>query len=276
METLCAEFGLSRQGHWRWAASEPRQALEVEVIVELVMGIRRRMPRLGGRKLHYLLRPDLERMGLALGRDRLFELLRRQGLPIHPRRRSTRTTNSFHRFRVWPNLLRELEVSRPDQVWVADLTYLRCERQFVYLFLVSDRFSRKIVGWALGETLEARWALDALAMALAGAQGPVAGLIHHSDRGVQYCCEDYVKALTTAAVGISMAEAGNPYENAVAERICGILKSEFYLDRTFEGPRAARTAAVDAIGIYNHERPHTSLKMLTPAACYEGRRREAA
>ena len=269
-------FDLTRQGHWRWAVGEPRAALATEVIVQLVMEIRRRMPRLGGRKLHHLLRPDLERMGLALGRDRLFEVLGEQGLLIEPRRRSTRTTNSFHRFRIWPNLIRELEVVRPDQVWVADLTYLRCLRQFVYLFLVSDLYSRKIMGWALGETLEARWALEALQMALAGAEAPVGGLIHHSDRGVQYCCEDYVNVLKREKIGISMAEVGNPYENAVAERICGILKGEFYLNRTFEEPAVARGAVLDAIDIYNHERPHTSLRMMTPASCYAGRRREAA
>jgi transposase InsO family protein len=276
MAALCAEFGLTRQGHWRWAVGEPRQALASTVIVELVLEIRRRMPRLGGRKLHYLLRPDLERMGVKLGRDALFELLGAQGLLIEPRRRSTRTTNSFHRFRVWPNLIRELEVSRPDQVWVADLTYLRCLRQFVYLFLVSDLYSRKIVGWALGETLEARWALEALRMALAGAERPVEGLIHHSDRGVQYCCEDYVGVLKKEQARISMAEVGNPYANAVAERICGILKGEFYLDRTFAEPTLARRAALDAIAIYNHERPHTSLRLLTPAQCYAVGRKEAA
>jgi len=276
MEALCEQLGLTRQGHWRWAAGQPRAALEAEVIVELVLDIRRRMPRLGGRKLHYLLRPDLARMGLGLGRDRLFELLGERGLLIEPRRRTTRTTNSFHRFRVWPNLIRQLAVTRPDQVWVADLTYLRCADQFVYLFLVSDLFSRKILGRVVGQTLEAHWALEALGMALAGAQGPVAGLIHHSDRGVQYCCQDYVDALKKEEAQISMADVGNPYENAVAERICGILKGEFYLDRTFDGPAAARRAALEAIDIYNHQRPHSSLGMLTPGCCYGGGRREAA
>jgi putative transposase len=141
--------------------------------------------------------------------------------------------------------------------------------------LLTDLYSRKIIGWFLSETLEAQGALEALKKALAGLARPQ-GLIHHSDRGVQYCCEDYVKELRKNQLGISMAEVGNPYENAVAERVNGILKNEFYLDRTFEGHIAARRAVADAIESYNHERPHMSIGLLTPAVSHEKQIREAA
>ncbi len=275
MRELCEIFNLSRQGHDGQWARAPRQALEVEMVAQLVMERRRRMPRLGGRKLYYLLRADFERMGLKLGRDRFFDLLRSEGLLVEPRRKSKRTTNSGHWLRVYPNRIAGLDVVRPDQVWVADLTYLRCEEGFVYLFEVTDLYSRKIVGWALSRTLEAHGALEALRRALAGSASP-RGLIHHSDRGVQYCCGDYVDVLKKNEAAISMAEAGNPYENAVAERVHGILKGEFYLDRTFGDWTAARRAAAEAIEIYNNERPHLSLAMMTPSRKYEEGKRLAA
>ena len=233
------------------------------------------MPRLGGKKLYHVLREDIETMGLKLGRDRFFDVLREAGMLVEGRRRSTRTTNSFHRFRVWPNLIEGLEIVRPNQAWGADITYLRSVEGFVYLFLLTDLYSRKIVGWALSETLEAQGAVEALKKALEGCERPQ-NLIHHSDRGVQYCCEEYVNGLRKNEMGISMAEVGNPYENAIAERVNGILKGEFYLDRTFEGKAVAARAVADAIEIYNHERPHMSIGLLTPAEKHEGNIREAA
>lgn len=268
MGELCEIFALTRQGYHQARAAEPQAALAGEMVVELVAEVRRRMPRLGGRKLFHLVAPDLRAMGIKLGRDGFFDVLRGEGLLVEPRRAWTRTTNSFHRYRVWPNRVQGLEIERPDQVWAADITYLRTREGFVYLFLVTDVYSRKIVGWALGETLEASWSQEALAMALAGAHAPVKGLIHHSDRGVQYCSQDYVNVLKREAIEISMAETGNPYENAIAERVNGILKGEFLLDRTMEDRGAARRAVGEAIAIYNDERPHMSLGLMKPAEKY--------
>jgi len=275
MEGLCGVFDLTRQGYCQARRAAPREALEAEMVVQLVREVRHRMPRLGGRKLYHLLRADLAGMGLKLGRDGFFAVLRERGLLAPPRRRGTRTTNSFHRFRVWPNLLGDLALVRPNQAWGSDITYLRTWTGFLYLFLVTDLYSRKIVGWALRETLEARGALEALEMALGATTSPQ-GLIHHSDRGAQYCCDDYVARLRKHGIGISMAEVGNPYENAIPERVNGILKSEFYLDETFASRAVARCATRDAIGIYNHERPHMSLGLMTPAEKHAEKVTEAA
>jgi transposase InsO family protein len=268
MHEVCRELGITRQGHHKALAAEPPKALETEMVVQLVAERRRALPRLGGLKLHHLIKDDLGAMGIKLGRDRFFAVLREEHLLVERRRARTRTTDSFHRFRVWPNLLQGLEVTRPDQVWVADITYLRCRDGFAYLFLVTDVYSRKIVGWALGETLEMRWSLAALGMAIKGAHAPVAGLIHHSDRGVQYCSGDYVNGLKKEGIEISMAEAGNPYENAIAERVNGILKDEFLLDRTMEDVATARLAVRQAVVAYNTLRPHRSIGLMKPEERY--------
>lgn len=270
MSEVCEPLAVTRQGHHKAMAAEPRAELEVEMVVQLVAEHRKTQPRVGGLKLHRMMRSDLRAMGIKLGRDRFFDVLRAENLLVERRRSRTRTTDSFHRFRIWPNRVKELEVARPDQVWVADITYLRCRSGFVYLFLLTDVWSRKIVGWALGSTLETRWSLDALAMAQKEAHAPVEGLerIHHSDRGVQYCSADYVKALQNEAIAVSMAEAGNPYENAIAERVNGILKDEFLLDRTIEDMETARRAVAQAVDAYNNLRPHRSIGLAIPAERY--------
>ena len=268
MGDVCQELGITRQGHHKALAAEPPAALASEMVVQLVAERRRALPRLGGLKLHYLTKGDLGAMGSKLGRDRFFDVLREEHLLVERRRSRTRTTNSFHRFRVWPNLVKELEITRPDQVWVSDITYLRCRGGFAYLFLVTDVWSRKIVGWSLGQTLETSWSLDALTMAIKGVGAPLAGLIHHSDRGVQYCSGDYVNGLKKEGGEISMAEAGNPYENAIAERVNGILKDEFLLDRTMEDVETARRAVRQAVDAYNTLRPHRSIGLMKPEEKY--------
>ena len=268
MSEVCQELGITRQGHHKSLAAEPAAALASEMVVQLVAEQRRALPRLGGLKLHHLTKHDLGAMGIKLGRDRFFDVLREERLLVERRRSRTRTTNSFHRFRVWPNRVKELAIVRPNQVWVADITYIRCRGGFAYLFLVTDVWSRKIVGWALGETLETRWSLDALAMAIKGAGVALAGMVHHSDRGVQYCSGDYVNGLKREGIEISMAEAGNPYENAIAERVNGILKDEFLLDRTMEDEETARRAVRQAVGAYNTLRPHRSIGLMKPEEKY--------
>ena len=268
MNDVCQELGITRQGHHKALAAEPPKALETEMVVQLGAERRRVLPRLGGLKLHHLTKGDLGAMGIKLGRDRFFDVLREEHLLVERRRSRTRTTNSFHRYRIWPNRIDGLVIVRANQVWVADITYLRCRGGFAYLFLVTDVWSRKIVGWALGQTLETRWSLDALAMAVKDAGGPLAGLIHHSDRGVQYCSGDYVNGLKKEGIEISMAEAGNPYENAIAERVNGILKDEFLLDRTQEDVETARRAVRQAVEAYNTLRPHRSIGLMMPEEKY--------
>lgn len=272
MDEVCRELGITRQGHHKALAAEPPAAMAREMVVQLVAERRRELPRLGGLKLHHLLKADLVAMGIKLGRDRFFDVLRAEDLLVERRRSRTRTTDSFHRFRIWPNRVKGLAIVRPEQVWVADITYIRLRGGFAYLFLLTDAYSRKIVGWTLGETLQTRWGLAAFGMAVKDADGPPAGLIHHSDRGVRYCSGDYVKALKSEGIEISMAEAGNPYENAIAERVNGILKDEFLLDRTQEDADAARRAVRQAVRAYNTLRPHRSIGLMTPAR----KHREAA
>lgn len=270
MNEVCEVMGVTRQGHHKAMACEAPKELAAEMVTQLVAEHRRSQPRLGGLKLHRLMKADLAAMGIKLGRDRFFDVLRAEDLLVERRRSRTKTTNSLHRFRVWPNLIKGLEVGRADQAWVADITYLRLRGGFAYLFLVTDVWSRKIVGWALGETLETRWGLDALGMAMGGAHAPEEGArrIHHSDRGVQYCSADYINALRREGIEVSMAEGGNPYENAIAERVNGILKDEFLLDRTMEDIESARRAVREAVHAYNHLRPHRSVGLEIPAERY--------
>ena len=246
-----------------------KEKYQTEIVLELVRDWRKLMPRVGGRKLYHLLEEDFKSLDYKIGRDAFFDVLREYDLLVKRRKSYTKTTNSFHRFRVYKNLILDLEVSRANQVFVADITYIRIAGGFMYLSLITDLYSRSIVGWCLGDSLDAVFSIQALEMAL-GEVKDCSSLIHHSDRGVQYCSRDYTKILLAGKVSISMAEAGNPYENAVAERVNGILKDEFYLDQTFASARVATKATEEAIKIYNNLRPHLSLKMQTPAQKYYG------
>jgi transposase InsO family protein len=260
-------MGLTRQAYYKRLGVMRKERFQIEIVLDLVANQRKTLPRVGGKKLYYLLQDDFERLDYKLGRDSLFKILREYDLLIKRRKSYTKTTNSFHRFYVYKNLILELKIERPNQVFVADITYIRVGRSFMYLSLITDLCSRMIVGWNLSESLEASGCLSALKMALAMVSEP-SSLIHHSDRGVQYCCSEYTGLLIANGISISMAQQGNPYENAHAERVNGILKEEFYLSATFETPTFARRAVAQAISAYNNIRPHLSLGMLTPAAVY--------
>ena len=226
------------------------------------------MPRIGTRKLHYLLGDALQRHGISIGRNKLFDLLSDYGLLVRRRKRKgVSTTDSNHPFRKYPNLVRELQVLRPNHLWVSDITYLSLIDGFCYLSLVTDAYSRKIVGYCLHPTLKKEGPIQALKMAVADRvyRQP---LIHHSDRGLQYCCGDYISLLGQSGISISMTEKGDPYENAIAERVNGILKSEFELDSAFSSFEAAKAAVDKAIDIYNHQRPHSSCNYLTPVQAH--------
>ena len=228
------------------------------------------MPRLGTRKLHYLISHSLRQHGIQIGRDKLFDILATNGLLVRRRkRRRAVTTDARHPFHKYPNLTKELQPQRASELWVSDITYIRLEEDFCYLSLITDAYSRKIVGYCLYPTLGYQGPLQALQMALQGLQHNHGRLVHHSDRGLQYCCSAYVKQLEHNAISISMTENGDPYENALAERMNGILKSEFGLDETFCNYEQAIEATNNAVSIYNNSRPHSSCDYLTPEQAHQ-------
>ena len=263
VSVLCACFELTRDAYYKLFKRKKKQAAAAQRVVELVKEERRDQPRVGTRKLHEALRLPFEASGLKVGRDKLFSILRAHDLLVRRKKASCRTTNSYHRFHKYKNLVKGMEVNAPNQVWVSDITYIRTVNGFCYLALITDLFSRRIVGYDLSDTLELAGCLGAFKRAQKAAR-PSAGLVHHSDRGIQYCSNQYVEELKRHNVKISMTEENHCYENAVAERVNGILKDEFYLDQCFFSTDHARMAAKNAIDIYNSKRLHLSLGYKTP------------
>jgi transposase InsO family protein len=260
VERVCRAHGISRQSYYKsLKRQDDRQDLEAEILRQ-VRQIRRRQPRLGARKLIYLIKPQY-------GRDRFFRLLRAEGLLVYPRRRYRLTTDSSHGLRYYPNLIKETVPSGPNQVWVSDITYLSLMDRDQYLALVTDLYSRKIVGWDLSGSLSVDGSLRAFKQGFSKLKR-TDQLIHHSDRGIQYCSKRYVNILKRGKVRISMSAKANPYENAVAERINGILKEEYGLNQVFKDLKTLKEVVKEAIEIYNNERPHSSLGMLTPTQKY--------
>jgi putative transposase len=238
------------------------------MIKSRIQSVRSQMPRIGTRKLYYLLKEDFLRDGIEIGRDRLFDILREEGLLIVRKKKHTRTTDSSHWMRKYPNLVKGIRLRRPEQVWVADITYLALNDRYCYLHLITDAYSKRIMGYCISENLAATQTLKALQMALKGRQYE-GSLIHHSDRGLQYCSSGYITTLKDNAVGISMTEDGSPYDNAIAERVNGILKDEFGLDDTFSNQQQLQLQVVQSIEIYNNNRPHQSNHMLTPCEMHQ-------
>jgi len=256
-------FGITRQAYHQRQNAMIAAFLHDELICGAVRDIRKSQPRVGGRKLQHM----LGELGFAVGRDKLFAILRTNNLLVRPQRQYRKTTNSFHRFRRHPNLIKDLQVNRPNQVHVCDITYVATLEGFCYLALITDLYSRKIVGWDLSESLAIEGCQRALRMALRGVKDPQ-DLIHHSDRGIQYCSDDYVDILKQHGVRISMTEENHVYENAIAERVNGILKTEFLLGQTLQSFEVARKLVRQAIKIYNEQRLHTSLDYQTPESRY--------
>lgn len=260
---LCGLFGFSRQA---WYENRKRQSglqMQEVFILSLVKQLRKEHKRMGAEKLHRLITPTLLDHNIKYGRDKFYVLLQAHGLLVKRRRRGPKTTNSNHFYRKYPNLIRDIELLSSGRLWVSDITYIRTEKGFVYLSLVTDAYSKKIVGWCLWPDLTSEGALNALRMAVAG-EGVKSGLIHHSDRGIQYCCNDYVNYLKGAKISISMTENGDPYENAIAERVNGILKDEYDLSETFPDYCAAAEATKLAVYKYNNKRPHRSVDFMIP------------
>ena len=211
-----------------------------------------------------MLQQPLDQHGIKIGRDYLFDLMREHGLRIRNRRRKAVTTNSRHWMQKYSNLIKELVINGPEQVWVSDITYIQLRKQWGYLSLITDAYSKKIMGWAFRKDLSAQGCIDALKMAVADRKYPEHKLIHHSDRGSQYCSKGYVELLTDENIAVSMTENGDPYENAIAERVNGILKAEFDLYGAQTGLRETTRKIRDNIQTYNQIRPHASCDYLTP------------
>lgn len=220
------------------------------------------MPRIGTRKLYYLLLPHLRELGV--GRDRLFQILKANHMLVKQKKQYHITTDSHHRFRKHKNLVESLCIKRPEQVWVSDITYIGTRHNPMYLFLVTDAYSKKIMGYDVSDTLASIGAISALDMALKNRIYRTKSLIHHSDRGLQYCCNDYQDLLSRNEIRCSMTEKYDPYQNAVAERINGILKHEFINGISIRDKELWRLFIENSIDIYNSKRPHYSCYMLTP------------
>jgi len=263
VDKLCDLFGRSRQAYYQRSKYNYKEEVKEEILLQLVEKERVLMPKLGGRKLLKLIQPRLS-TELSIGRDSFFDFLRRKGLLVGKRRRRVKTTYSNHWLHKYPNLIKEFVPNHANQLWVSDITYIETAEKFVYLNLITDGYSRKIVGWAIGATLEAIYTIEALNMALVQLPRNTEGLIHHSDRGVQYCCGEYVKILNKNQVQISMTENGDPRENAIAERVNGILKDEWLNQMKLASLEEAIKALKQIITIYNNCRPHASLDFKTP------------
>ena len=232
-------------------------------MLEFVKEERTGQPRVGTRKLYQALESCFEANGLKVGRDKLFDILREHDMLVKRKKASCKTTDSYPRFHKYKNLVKDMAVDAPNQVWVSDITYIRTVNGFCYLALIIDMFSRKIVGYDISDSLELVGCMRAFKMALAKAR-PADGLVHHSDRGIQYCSNQYVDELKKRNIKISMTEENHCYENAIAERVNGILKDEFYLDQCFFNTNYASIATKNAIDIYNNKRLHLSLGYKTP------------
>ena len=255
-------FGISRQVYYRSIKSRKKRQDIASAVLEQVRQVRNQMPQVGTRKLYHLLKPSFRKM--SVGRDKLFLILRSNHMLIVPKRSYHITTNSHHRFRKHKNLIDKLEVNRPEQVWVSDITYLGNRENPSYLALVTDAYSKKIVGYHVSAHLDTDNCIKALKMAISKRIYRSEGLIHHSDRGIQYCSKEYQRVLKRNGINCSMTQSYDPYQNAVAERVNGILKQEFSIDKYDVELEVRKKIVSDSVRIYNTDRPHYSCHMKTP------------
>ncbi|QNP47189.1 IS3 family transposase [Diaphorobacter aerolatus] len=266
----CQHMGMSRQAHYQGCQRHAARMNQAQTVVQLVEHERMRQPRVGTRKLQKMLEVPLQKAGIAMGRDALFDVLRNARMLVAPKRAYHKTTHSHHRFRRHPNLLKggpqQEQATRSEQVWVADITYLPTQGKFVYLSLITDAYSRKIVGWHVHASLQTQEVAQAFKNALKARQSQQP-LTHHSDRGIQYCADYYQELHKRHGVTCSMTDGYDCYQNALAERVNGILKGELLLQRPADLAQARRMVK-ESVQIYNCERLHTSLKMQTPDAVH--------
>lgn len=265
---MCGLFGKTRQAYYRHLNYKYVEMATEEIVLSLVYEYRSEMGRIGCRKLQHLINSRLPE-DMKVGRDALYTLLERNSLLHKRRRKSVRTTWSNHWMHKYPNLITGVIPTASNQIWVSDITYIETVNDgFMYLHLVTDLYSRKIMGWCLSPTLHAEYTLKALEMAIRNAGCCLTGLIHHSDRGCQYCCERYVSLLKSSGILISMTQSGDPLENAVAERVNGIIKNEWLMHEDIIDGNIALKRISEIVNIYNNIRPHASLNYLTPESAY--------
>jgi len=265
-------LGYSKQSYYKQLERADKKSLNEGLIVDLVLNKRKLWKKGSGRNLLACLQPEFKQHGISIGRDRFFDLLRKNDLLIINKQRKPRTTDSYHHFHKYPNLIKGLKVTRVNQVIVSDITYLylRESDSFAYLFIITDLFSRKILGYIVSPDLSAKSAVKTLTMAFKN-MSDVSDCIHHSDRGIQYCSNMYTELLKKKNVRISMTENSDPLENAVAERINKTIKEEFTEEKqiSFSNFQEAKTVISKIINFYNNERPHRSLDMYTPSMAYQ-------
>lgn len=259
---LCRLFGYSKQSYYKRLTLNHR-AENLFLVKPMVMKVRSQLPKTGGRKLYHMIKDEIRSSGIKMGRDKLFSFLRSEHLLIPTRKKYHKTTNSKHWLRKHPNQIKNLEINRPEQVWVADITYLSLKNKHFYLHLITDAYSKRIMGYQLSDNMQANTTLKALKQAISK-RTYQDKLIHHSDRGLQYCSYDYIRTLQENNIEVSTTEQSDPYENAIAERVNGILKDEFMLDVNFESYSRMKKQVVQAIKAYNHIRIHWSIGFLTP------------
>lgn len=263
----CKVSKRTRQSYYKAVKCVKKRVSDDARLMGMVQPIRTIMPRLGGRKLYHMLQNQLLEQRIIMGRDKFFQWLKQFELLVSPKKRYIHTTQSHHRFWVYDNLTQNLVPTKPNQLWVSDITYIRTMEGFCYLALITDAYSRKIVGYDISDSLELTGCIRALKTTFQTASD-LSELIHHSDRGIHYCSGQYVQLLKQKGISVSMAAKGNCYENALAERVNGILKNEFNLDVKFKTKQQAMQTTKQSIYIYNNYRPHWSLNLRTPNECH--------
>ena len=269
---LCGWFGVTRQAYYQNGWKGIEISIEEDLILKEVLKIRKDHKRMGTRKLYEKLHPFMQEFQIKMGRDSLFDLLSSNNLLVRKRKRRIHTTQSFHWLRKYSNLIRDFVPTGPNQLWVSDITYWKIQRGHLFISFITDAYSHKIVGYQVAETLEAIESVQALKMALSGLSEEPDGhfqLIHHSDRGVQYCSNEYVKLLQDKNIKISMTENGDPLENALAERVNGILKDEYLNESRVTSIEEARKVLTRSVILYNEDRPHMSIGNKYPSLVHE-------
>jgi len=262
VQKSCRLLGYSRQALYKKRQQQAKKFIEAEIILQQVHQIRSKHKRMGVKKLYLTLDPFFKTHQMKIGRDALFDLLREFGMLVKPLKRSHYTTDSYHRFYKYPSLIKDWTPAAPNQLWVSDITYIEVKDEFSYLSVITDAFSHKIVGWHLTKSPTAKASMQALKMAIKNNKN-IGRLVHHSDRGAQYCSQEYVSLLKSKGIKISMTEHGDPYENALAERINGIIKNE-YLEKRYSNDWQLWLDVSKTVRLYNTERLHMSIGMKTP------------
>lgn len=269
LETLCGLFGYSRQAYYQHWKRREKEQIQTGIIVDEVVRIRDKIARIGGRKLFFMLKEKLLAHRIKMGRDKFFHVLRVNDLLIKRRKKRPRTTMSNHQLRKYPNLTTDLVVDAPNQLWVSDITYIKVNHKWHYVIFITDAYSKKVIGYNVSAKADAAFCIQALEQALEQWKDRKGKLIHHSDRGLQYCSYAYSGKLKDHQIHISMTQNGDPRENAIAERVNGIFKGDFLMDKIFTSLEQAQQQISQMVEAYNNLRPHASCDYFTPVEAHQ-------